>query len=235
MQRNTPGNADISGSSVALYKPVVRQMPKQNGQIKPPRIANLNELKVRNQPNIQSGRNGIIQQPATPVNTTPERLFNQQKINSNTPSVNEKLNPAMTNQNRVLQPQNNNPVIKQPVNQANINRVNIQSQPRDFQKQNINRQPVNRNNPPANVRIMNQPNGNFGNRPVHVSPAPVNRQPYKSQYNNRQSPQYNNIRQAPLNRPLNRPQINHSPIIRNQNQGQQQQKSNVQDNQTQKK
>ena len=47
VQKNTPGNTEVSGSTVSIYKPAVKETPQQNEQIKPSRIVNLNELKVR--------------------------------------------------------------------------------------------------------------------------------------------------------------------------------------------
>ena len=45
VQKTTPGNTKISGSTVTIYKPAVRETPQQNSQIKPSKIVNLNELR----------------------------------------------------------------------------------------------------------------------------------------------------------------------------------------------
>lgn len=245
VQTNRPGNTQVSGSTVSIYKPGVREIPQQNAQVRPARVIKLNELKA-NRVNTGAAQNEVPQReiqekpgapvtqkpsvpvnerpavpanerPVTPANTKTEPANNTQK--NNQPAVNEKTStsPVVEKQVPLQQPQRVVPVQKTPdVKQENVNTPNTNGQ------QTPNTQQNNTNNRPPAVNNDNQP-----------AKVRMMNQSRRNSENTRQ-----NVSPAPVNTPpakmrqvmpqrspaspppvrqLNRPPVNTTPINRNPN------------------
>ena len=237
VQKNTPGNTDVSGGTVSLYKPVVKALAQQNEQAKPPKVVKLNDLKVR-QENPVPARKEVQPNPVV-VDTKTQSVINPQK--NNNASLPVRGNPVVRTPNSVTkevnaqQPQKVVPVPEQKVPDSRSENINREGN-NDQQIQSSNQPDIRRPaqtetiNQPAKIRI-NEPNRNVENMRQNVSPAPVNRQPAKIQEMNADRPQrmppqnYKQERRSSEFRQENRSSefrqenrfpVNHQPIIRNQ-------------------
>jgi hypothetical protein len=233
VQANTPGNTKVSGSTVTIYKPPVRETPQQNEQIKPSKIVKLNELKTQrvNTGAVQNETPGketqekpavpvnekpaapINDKPVVPVNTKTEPTVNPQK-NNNTAPVNEKANPVIEKEVPVQQPREPIPVQKAPdLNQENTNDQKTQN---TQQNNPANKPPVIINDQPVKERIISEPAKNPGNQPKNISPiAPVNTPPVKIKQVNPVRPQ--RLPSSPGVKQISRPPVNRTPTIKNRN------------------
>jgi hypothetical protein len=228
IQKSAPGGTRVSGSTVAIYKPAVRELPQQNQQVKPARIINLNDMKERRQESgttqnqVPAKQNEVRQ---VLPDTRPQPVTNSQKAKNLPPAVSEKqptvaeqqksvsaqqkteTNPVIQKQIQVQQPQKVVPVQQAPqppVKQENITRE--QKNERQIQQDN----PVIKNNPaatqppvnnqPPRVRGTDQPMRNLQPGRQDVAPAPSNNdQPVRNK-------QYNMERQQQM--PANNRQYN---------------------------
>jgi hypothetical protein len=190
VQTNTPGSTRVSGSTVTVYKPPVRETPQQNAQIKPSKIVTLNELKARrvNPGAVQSETPGkqIPEKPAAPVNikTAPVKENPVAPVNTKTEPVKENpVAPVNTKTEPTVNPQKNNntapvnekpnPVIEKQVPVQEPRKVipvqkapepkqenNNDQKVENIQQNNTNNKPPAVINQPAKVRTMERPNRN---------------------------------------------------------------------------
>ena len=220
VQKNTPGNTNVSGSTVAIYKPAVRETPQQNQQLKPPKIVNLNELRSRrdNAGNLQNQNvNGKVQERPAPVDIRTQPATNPQKNNNPNEkpnAVNEKPNQVIEKRNQVIERRNQviekpdpviekpNPVIERRNQVQPPQRVAPEQRKPDFKPENITRE---RDNTPK-----------IQNNIINKQPAEINRQPVRERVNNQPNDNSEKVRQnippAPVNRQPIRPQESNSNV-----------------------
>jgi hypothetical protein len=227
VQKNTPGNTNVSGSTVSIYRPAVRETPQQNQQLKPQRIANLNELKSRrdNAGNLQNQNvKEKVQERPAPVDTRTQPAINPQKNNNQnekSDAVNkkpnqviekrnqviEKRNPVIERRNQVIEKPNPvnerpNPVIEKRDQVQPPQKVAPEQREPDFRPENINKERNNNPKPQNNIIIK--------------QPAEINRQPVRerviNQPNNNSEKVRQNIPPAPVNRQPIRQQQNNTNV-----------------------
>ncbi len=170
VQSNTPGRPEVNGSTLKMYRPVIKQSAQQQSQqtYRPAKVINLGE---QNEPNPQKVTNGNA-----PARTT-------------TPPQNESHFPVLHNENV---PQQNQPQQsqQQPArtfpeknNQINNSSNNAgQNQGNENINRNEKEQPANNTTAPAVQKPQFfQNNNNKNNQPVNKPVAPV-------QNNNQQQP-----------------------------------------------
>ncbi len=209
VQKNRPGNTDVSGSTVAIYKPDVKERPSQNDQVKPRKIENLNDVKMRRE-SVDAQKNGVVTKPVTPSeNSTPPV---NRKLNTN-PVLKERLDAVAEKNNQTQETQRTVPSQKQRLNERQdiIREKNNNIRQNENNQNNNNREPAVINNQPP-IRTLRQPPNN-NQKPDNITP-PVNRPPVKANQENtiqrRDIPQENY-------RPENKMPVNQTPIIRNPN------------------
>ena len=56
VQRNKPGNAQVTGDRVSLYRPHIKEQPQQTQNFRPAKTGNLEEVRARHEKN-NGGRN----------------------------------------------------------------------------------------------------------------------------------------------------------------------------------
>jgi hypothetical protein len=221
VQKNTPGNTNLSGSTVSIYKPAVRETPQQNQQLKPSKIVNLNELKLRreNAGNLQNenakkevqGRpapvdtrtqSAINPQKINPVNEKPDQVIEKRNqviekpnpVNEKPAQVIEKRNPVIENPNPVVEKPN--PVVERRVQVQPPQKVTPEQRRPDFKPENINRE---RNNNPPTQNNNNQ------------QPVEVNKQPARVRVIDQPNNNSEKVRQMVPPTPVNRQPVKQQP------------------------
>lgn len=236
VQRGNPGDANVSGNRLTMYKPAIKEVPQQTNNIKPAKISDLNNVKLRHQQMLEENnslpaKDKELNSSNTQKNNTP--LLNNQNTLANPATIkkenqllnNEKLNREKENQQniqqnntlqneklnrqnpqQVQQNENNLPVQKPLLNREEINKNN-QLNNRHFPTPENNQLPPVKNNPPTKARNFNQPNNAPVNKPM-LKQQPVNE---NSRNNN------NNVRSFQRNQPVNKNVQNNQPPRMNEN------------------
>jgi hypothetical protein len=92
VQRNKPGDAQVSGDKLTMYKPAIKDVPQETRSIKPPKLSNLNDVKLRHE-RTDGGNNQVpasngnkelnpvnrMQEPANTQKSNPPLIINHQK------------------------------------------------------------------------------------------------------------------------------------------------------------
>ncbi|MGH2647771.1 MAG: DUF6600 domain-containing protein [Ginsengibacter sp.] len=225
VNRTSPGNTQVTGNSVSIYRPPVKETPQTNNIVKPRKIFELNDVKARhsslenrNAENVQKQPAPVTEQKLPPIVEKPRPqppVNDQNNLPENKTRGNEKLNPPQ--QNPVEQTTPKRDIPQKEAEQKKIfdqNNIQKNNPPDTKEKQNVIQQPVIKNNPPEQVQENKPPVRVLRkNQPVEKkfdnSAPPVKTQREKVQQNKSQPKR---IIQQP---------VRETPVIKNQDRIQQ--------------
>jgi hypothetical protein len=227
IQKNKPGTDEVTGGSVVLYKPVVKNTPQQNQSLKPSKIGNLNDIKARHLRD-SGGKNND-----STVNNSGHQLNPTDRIQ---PAANAEKNntaPQINQQKKTEQPQKTINQSNQPVDSGNIKQHNpplpgneklnnqrenqrdtVRNNNAPVEKPQPNQQNLDKKNQQPNNRHLQNQNNNQQpppkNNPPQKEKTPVINPPVKSQPDNNKS-KNNNVPPVQKNIPRNQPPVNNQP------------------------
>ena len=149
VNKTSPGNTQLTGNSLSIYKPPVKEAPQTN-TARPPKVSDLNLIKARhmnignNKDEIQNQPSPVTEQKPAPVveNPTP-----QPPVKQNLPGNNIEENKKVIPPQQEVTPQKTSPErIFKPRQENNVPKNN---ESENNQQQNVPKQPVIKNNPPV--------------------------------------------------------------------------------------
>jgi hypothetical protein len=140
VQRNKPGDAQVSGNKLTMYKPVIKDVPQQTRTIKPAKLSNLNDVKLRRE-RTEGGNDKF---PAKDDNTKELNPVDRVQEPANTEKNN--IPPLINHQKEIGQPQKpNNDQNVQP-NPGNIKKENTTPDNERLNRQKENQQDMQKRN-----------------------------------------------------------------------------------------
>jgi hypothetical protein len=229
VNRTRPGNTQVTGNSLSIYKPPVKQTPQTN-TVRPPKVSDLNLIRAH-RVNSENGKAEDSQPQTLPVTEQklsstveekpkPQPPVNQQNLPPTRIQESNEQNPPQQNNEQVTRQKN---LQEKVIQQRQENNLQKNNEPVNKQNENVAKEPVIKNNPP--VTRDNPPVNAQENKPPlkikrNVPPVqrklnnpsltPVTGQPQKVQQNRSIQQQKQNY-QTPRERPAKE-----VPVIKNQ-------------------
>jgi hypothetical protein len=257
VQRNKPGDAQVSGNKLTMYKPAIKDVPQQTRTIKPAKLSNLNDVKLRHE-RTEGGNDKFPAKDDSRKELNPtDRVqpdVNTEK-NNIPPLINHQREigqPQKTNNDQKVQPNpadikkdssvpDNERLNRQKENQQDMQKRNAETERLNSEKENQQRiQQQNAENERLNREKENQQRIQQNNKNLPVEkPLPIqentdkktdqsNTRRFQNQNNNPQPPVKNNPPAKVRN--MNQPNSNpvNKPVIKPQPNNEKLQNNNIQ-------